>query len=328
MPEQTRSTKGVAEPSSEKPGSEDRLNIRKILAPVDLSAVSMQALNYAIPLAERFQADLHLLYVHENSHEFSTGSMSQLLYDIAKMRTRVESAAQSGRPSLIREKNCHVLIGRACKKVCGFARELAAELIVVATRGQTGLARMVLGSTAEYVVQFAPCPVLVARQRKQTEETERKESEFAPRNILVPTDYSQCSMAGLKYAALFARAFDAKLLLFHALFPPNPVLIDRMSANLPVEADATRRMNAQMEMEALTQLHFMRGVPCVTEIRTGDAIQEICTVIERANVDLVVTSTHGETGLRHALIGSVAEHIVRYAGCPVLVVPSRETHFR
>lgn len=326
MVKQTRSRKGVAEVSSEKSNSENRLTIKKILVPVDLSAASMQAFNYAIPLAERFKADLHLLYVHENSHEFSTESMSKLLYDITKMRTRVESAAQSDRRSLIRAENCHVLIGRAYEKVRDFARDLAADLIVLATRGQTGLARIVLGSTAERVVQFAPCPVLVARQRRQTEETERKEFEFAPRNILVPTDFSQCSMAGFKYAALFARAFDAKLLLFHALFLPNPVVVDRMSANLPVEADAARRMNAQMEMEALTQLHFLRGVPCETEIRTGHAIQEICAAIERADIDLVITSTHGETGLKHALIGSVAEHIVRHADCPVLAVRSRETH--
>ena len=310
--------------SSDRPSSEDRLNIKKILAAVDLSAPSMQALNYAIPLAERFQAELHLVYVHEDRPEFSTPEWSQLLYDIAKMRTRVESqgSAKSGRPSLIRAENCHVLIGRAYKKVCDFARDSAAGLIVVTSRGQTGLARIVLGSTAERIVQFAPCPVLVARQRKPMEEAQRKEVEFAPRNILVPVDFSQCSMAGLKYAALFATAFGARLLLFHALFPPNPVLVDRMSASLPDELDVTQRMEAQLEMEALIQLHFMRGVSCATEIRTGYAIQEICAAIERANVDLVITSTHGKTGLKHAVIGSIAEHVVRYAERPVMVVPS------
>jgi nucleotide-binding universal stress UspA family protein len=321
MPGQISARKGMAEVCLEKSGAQDQLTIKNIVAPVDLSAASMQALEYAIALAKRFQADLHLVYVHEDGHEFSTASMSQLLYDIAQMRTRVESAAQSGRPSLIRAGNCHVLIGRAYEKVCDFARDSAADLIVLATRGQTGLARIVLGSTAERIVQFAPCPVLVTRQRKQTEEAQ---FEFAPRNILVPVDFSQCSMAGLKYAALFARAFDARLLLFHALFPPNPVLIDRMSANLPLDLDATRRMNAQLEMEALTQLHFLRGVACETEIRTGYTIHEICAAIERANVDLVITSTHGQTGLKHALIGSVAEHVVRYAHCSVVVVPSGE----
>lgn len=326
MPEKIRRRKDVAAVSSEKSSSSDRLTIKRILAPVDLSAASIQALTYAIPLAERFQADLHLVYVHENGHEFSTAAMSQLLYDIAKTRTRIQSAAQSGGLSLIREENCHVLIGRAYNKVCDFASKLAADLIVLATRGQTGLARIVLGSTAERIVQFAPCPVLVTRQRKETEEARRKKFGFAPRNILVPVDFSQCSMAGLKYAALFARAFDARLLLFHALFPPNPMLIDRMSANLTLDLDATRRMNAQLEMEALTQLHFLRGVACETEIRTGYTIQEICAAIEHGNIDLVITSTHGQTGLKHALIGSVAEHVVRYAHCSVVVVPSREIH--
>nr|ALS90585.1 universal stress protein family [uncultured bacterium] len=77
-----------------------------------------------------------------------------------------------------------------------------------------------------------------------------------------------------------------------------------------------------MEMQALTQLEFLQEVQCEMKVRTGYAIQEICAEIDRANIDLVVTSTHGQTGLKHALLGSVAEHIVRYVECPVLVVPS------
>jgi nucleotide-binding universal stress UspA family protein len=76
-------------------------------------------------------------------------------------------------------------------------------------------------------------------------------------------------------------------------------------------------------MDALMQLEFMRGVQCEAELRTGCMIEEICAEIERADVDLVITSTHGQSGIKHALLGSVAEHVVRYADCPVLVVPSR-----
>lgn len=325
MPEQISARKGMAEVCLEESGAQDQLTIKNIVAPVDLSVASMQALEYAIALAKRFQADLHLVYVHENGDEFSTASMSQLLYDIAKMRTRIESVAQPGQPSLIREENCHVLIGRAYKQACDFARDSGADLIVLATRGQTGLTRVVLGSTAERIVQFAPCPVLVTRHRKQGEEAQHKEFGFAPRNILVPVDFSPCSMAGVKYAALFARAFGARLILFHALFPPNPMLIDRVSANLQLDLDVTRRMNAQLEMEALAQLHFLGGVTCETEIHTGYAIQEICAAVDRRDIDLVITSTHGQTGLKHALIGSVAEHVVRYAHCSVVVVPSEES---
>ena len=301
-----------------------------MLVPLDLSAASMQALDYASPIAERFHADLHLVYVHENGLDFSVDAMSQILHESAEIRSRTHSQgseAQADEDGLIRAENCHVLVGRAYQKACDFAREVAADLIVLATRGHTGLARVLLGSTAERIVQFAPCPVLVTRQRNQPGQTSAgngvpMQFKFGPRKILVPVDFSQCSLAGLKYAAFFARVFEAKLRLFHTLFPPNPVVVDRISANLSGGPDETRRMNAQLEMEALMQLESLRGMECETEVRTGYAIQEICAEIERADIDLVITSTHGQTGMKHALLGSVAEHVVRYAECPVLVVPS------
>lgn len=289
----------------------------------------MQALHYAIPVAERFQADLHLVYVHENGREFSVDAMSQLLHESAEIRTRAfwkRSDAGAGQVSPLRADNCHVLIGRAYRTVCDFAMKMGADLIVLATRGHTGLARVFLGSTAERIVRFAPCPVLVTRQRNRPEQTSAAKIparfKFSPRRILVPVDFSQCSLAGLKYAAFFARAFGARLRLLHVLFPPNPIVMDRVNVNPSRQLDETRRMSAQMEMEALTQLEFLREVQCEMEVRTGYTIQEICAEIDRANIDLVVTSTHGQTGLKHALMGSVAEHIIRYAECPVLVVPS------
>ena len=286
----------------------------------------MQALDCAISIADRFQADLHLVYAHEDGDEISP-TVSALPYDLAKMRTAPRGEERRGPSGLIRAENCHVVSGHAYKKVCACAQELPADLIVLATRGQTGMARILLGSTAERIVQFAPCPVLITRQRKEPGGTSNAgetslQFKFTPRRILVPVDFSQCSLAGLKYAALFAKRFGAKLILFHALFPPNPVVIG-ISMNLSGGPDKTRRMNAQLEMETLMQLEFLRGVRCATE-SYGYAIQEICAEIERADVDLVITSTRGQSGIKHALLGSVAEHVARYADCPVLVVPSRE----
>jgi nucleotide-binding universal stress UspA family protein len=63
-------------------------------------------------------------------------------------------------------------------------------------------------------------------------------------------------------------------------------------------------------------------VPVQTEIRAGHAIEEICNAARQPEIDLVVTSTHGRTGFKHALIGSVAEHVARYADSPIMVVPS------
>jgi nucleotide-binding universal stress UspA family protein len=76
-------------------------------------------------------------------------------------------------------------------------------------------------------------------------------------------------------------------------------------------------------MDALKQMDFLRGIPVRTEILPGPAVDEICAAAGGPDVDLIVTSTYGRTGLSHALIGSVAEHVARYAACPVIVVPSR-----
>jgi nucleotide-binding universal stress UspA family protein len=75
------------------------------------------------------------------------------------------------------------------------------------------------------------------------------------------------------------------------------------------------------ERKFLTRMNFSRGVPCEAEVLTGSAIDEICGETGRSEIDLVVTSTHGRTGFKRALLGSAAEHVVRYAECPVIIVP-------
>jgi nucleotide-binding universal stress UspA family protein len=140
--------------------------------------------------------------------------------------------------------------------------------------------------------------------------------------ILVPTDFSQCSLAGTEYAAFLAKNLHATLRLFHALYPyTNYVFVDRAGVRLSGLVEAVRE-TARQEMDALKQMDFLRGLPVQTEILPGPAVDEICAAAGESNVDLIVISTHGRTGLKHALIGSVAEHVVRYAERPVFVVPS------
>lgn len=122
-----------------------------------------------------------------------------------------------------------------------------------------------------------------------------------------------------------AKKLGARLRLFHAMYPyTNYVFVDRAAVRVSGLAEAVHE-TARQEMDALKQMEFLRGVPVQTEILPGPAVDEICAAAGQSDVDLVVTSTHGRTGLKHALIGSVAEHVVRYAQRPVLVAPSYQT---
>ncbi len=82
------------------------------------------------------------------------------------------------------------------------------------------------------------------------------------------------------------------------------------------------RKDAQRQMQEFVRLAKFGGVKFQTAITMGAPMQEICTLAEEKDVDLIITSTHGLTGFKHVLIGSIAEQVVRHAHCPVLVVPS------
>jgi nucleotide-binding universal stress UspA family protein len=303
--------------------------ITSILVPLDFSRAAMHALDYATELAKQFNAQVHLMHVQMPDEAVAVPGGGHLMRECAESITFLRDklgAIQQERPPQFWPENCHIRTGRAYREICELARELNVDLIVLASRGNSGLKRVFLGSTAERVVRFASCPVLVVRHRKRRGTfplgfvTAKK--TFVIRKILAPVDFSQCSMAGAMYAALLARTFDAKLCLFHAVQPPAPVVIDRISADLSGKNDLNLA-NARLDMEGFTKLDFFRDAKCATEIRAGDVVEEICAETRRSDVDLAVISTHGRAGFNRMLLGSVAEHVVRYAECPVMVVPSR-----
>jgi nucleotide-binding universal stress UspA family protein len=298
--------------------------IQKILVPLDFSPPSMEALDSAVSLAKQFQAAIHLVHVYPPDEAASLPDAGHLLLQSAEAIERLnEELAGIHRTPVasFRPENCHIRCGRPHQEIIGLARELDADLIVLSTRGHSGLKHLLLGSTAERVVRGAPCPVLIAGKRKQKSKTANK--TFTIRTMLVPVDFSECSLAGVKYAAFLAKKLYATLRLFYVMYPcVDYVFVDRAGVRISEVIEAVHEA-ARQEMDALKQIDFLRDVSLQTEIRPGRPIDEICSAADQPNVDLIVTSTHGRTGFKHAVIGSVAEHVVRYAECPVLVVPSR-----
>jgi nucleotide-binding universal stress UspA family protein len=298
--------------------------IAKILVPLDFSPASVEALDYAVSMAKQFHAAIHLVHVYPPDEASSVPGAAHLLLQsaeaIERLNEELTGIHRKHVPTFCPD-NCHIRSGRPYEQIIRLARELDADLIAVSTRGHSGLKHLLLGSTAERVVRNAPCPVLVTRKRKQ--KSKANSETFAIRTILIPTDFSQCSLAGTEYAAFLARKLNAILRLFHATYPyTNYVFVDRAGVRLSGLAEAVEE-TARQEMNALKQMDFLRGLIVEADLLPGPAVDEICTAAGSPDVDLIVISTHGRTGFKHALIGSVAEHVARYADRPVLVVPSR-----
>jgi nucleotide-binding universal stress UspA family protein len=82
-------------------------------------------------------------------------------------------------------------------------------------------------------------------------------------------------------------------------------------------------ISAREQMHDLVETTDWDGVKVETSLQSGHPGQQICDCAKDSDADLIVTSTHGTTGVKHLLLGSVAEYVVRHAHCPVLVVPAR-----
>jgi nucleotide-binding universal stress UspA family protein len=142
------------------------------------------------------------------------------------------------------------------------------------------------------------------------------------RRILVPVDFSDCSLGGLTYALKFAKEVGARIIVLHVT-DLGPVMMTTACGDYdsPTYLKAARRRCGDRMQTFLKQVDF-DGVPVVTSAVAGYCPAAIYEAAAKQGADLIIISTHGRTGLRHALLGSVAEGTVRHAGCPVLVVPS------
>ncbi len=141
------------------------------------------------------------------------------------------------------------------------------------------------------------------------------------RRILVPVDLSGTAEHALVYAGEFAEKLGAQLTILYVVPEPAAVLPDMMMP-VPVataDVDDLTAAGRQSLADLIAATNLGRLNP-TTEVRLGDAAEEIVAAAKELNADLLVVGTHGRSGLKHLLLGSVAEHVVRHAPCPVLTV--------
>lgn len=156
---------------------------------------------------------------------------------------------------------------------------------------------------------------------------------FCLKKILVPVDFSDCSRKALQYAVPMARQNGSSLTLLYVGVLPDYLGLDGGGFDYGIydpdfsAVEADLRASGQQRLDQLIAEQVPREVPCETLIQVGAPKSEILAAARNLPADLIILSTHGRTGLKHVLLGSVAEHVVREAPCPVLVVREREHEF-
>jgi len=141
--------------------------------------------------------------------------------------------------------------------------------------------------------------------------------------LLVPVDFSEMGTKVLPYAQKLASQFQSSVMLLHVFEPTYPYPVDGL-AHFPGDlydprTELQSRLSEKME-QFVEEWKSVTNLPVKSEIRFGRAYDEICNAAREIQADLIVIPTHGYTGLKHMLIGSTAEKVVRHAPCPVLVI--------
>jgi len=135
------------------------------------------------------------------------------------------------------------------------------------------------------------------------------------KEILVPIDFSRTALQALNYAVPLAKQFGARITLVHVVELP------RLTPGIEyIGIDASESRLLEKKLKEVARRALPPGVNFDVVVQLGSGYDTIVSVARERKVDLIVITTHGYTGLKHVLMGSTAEQVVRHAPCPVLVV--------
>lgn len=297
------------------------MKVRKILFPTDFSDSADAALGRALFLAERFEAELHMLHAVV-LHEFDPNNPGQAFPGSEELFRHLFEIADSKLAGLLKQHRreplkLHQVQRRGVSAddvILAYADEIGADLIVMGTHGRRGAARLFLGSVAEAVTRHASCPVMTIRAGAP-------EGVDSPvHKILVPVDFSEPSEVTIRYAEHLGHLYHSGLELLHvAEEVPYPYFY------VPVQSDAVadRLRRAGEALAKLAADTLSERVQYTTSVRSGRVASEVLDHARHTECGLLVIGTHGLSGLERVLVGSTAEQVIRGAEIPVFVVKSK-----
>jgi nucleotide-binding universal stress UspA family protein len=149
--------------------------------------------------------------------------------------------------------------------------------------------------------------------------TTLKETAMLVQHVLVPIDFSATADRALEYALALAQQLQARLTLLH-VFDLTPVTLGEMMPSVAATYLEAQETDAQHLLQASRERVQHAGLQGESLLVQGTPMHAIVDTASEQGVDLIIMGTHGRTGLAHVFLGSVAEHVIRQAPCPVLVI--------
>ena len=298
--------------------------IKRILLPLDGSALAESALPATIYLAEKLKAQVTLLHVIEKNAPASIHGQRHLTTEPEACNYLAEVQEKYFPRMVSVERHVHTEeITRVAQSIVEHSSEFQPDLIVMCAHGEGGVRDFVVGSIAQQVIAMGESPVLLL----QPEGIGYHEKvEFT--NFLVALDGNPEHESGFDFSVDLARTLSASIHLTQVV-PTLSTLKPQHSATgtlLPVATNALLDMEEENAVEYLEEKikHLSTfGITASAEVQRGDPAGQVVQSATEHHSQLIILGTHGKSGLSAFWAGSVAPKIVEQTALPILLVPVR-----
>lgn len=296
-----------------------------ITVPLDGSSFAEQALPLAVELAKAARASLRLAYVHTPTAAWDPGVEFSLFDPELEQQVRERELAYLDRMAhqIAPDGGLRIepvlLDGTIASALEEFIASSRTDLVVMTSHGRGGIGRLLLGNVADQLILRLRVPVLVVRPEEMKK---ARPVEYGRRRILVPLDGSHLSASIVEEAVAFARLTRSELMLAMVI-QPIPVLIPPFlwPPERLVASPEERELEARRYLEAVKKELREEGLIVQSRVRSARKVApEILRVAKDEECHMIALATHGASGLDRAMLGSIADQVVRHADIPVLVL--------
>ena len=285
------------------PPRQERMMIRhNILFATDLADRDMSAFEIASELAMKAKSRLIVTHVVDPNNSSST----QLEMAKRKLAAYVPEDISVDFEHLLKQ-------GDACECILQSVREKDIDLLILGTHGRDGLERAFFGSVAEKIIRKSSVPVMTIREARPS-----FPSHENPK-LLVPIDFSVYGYAALEYATKLAISTGGEITIVH-VDDSDHSATKQFPHGQPGSTDRQKQIWHQLKGYAPSSSKISH----THKLLKGDPAREIIEYANAKHFDFVVQGTHGRSGIRRAIMGSVAENIVRHVNCPVISIRPEE----
>ena len=297
-----------------------RMQFKNILCATDFSDFSNRTVKYGIALSNEFDSKLFVCHIIDLS---SVAIYGEFQLDPVGLQDRIMNDANEQLQELIGGQQINweplISVGHAADEISRIVEEQNIDLVISATRGRSGLKRLILGSVTERLMRTLSCPLLVVHSPDKAF-VASDDQEVIINRILIGCDFSPDSDVAFEHGLSLAQEFQSELHLAHVI--ETSIYQQLHKTESPVEEELQQEIQTRLiqKLQDMVPEEARNWCKPQTSLLDGHPYEELVNYAVKNKIDMIVLGTRGHGLVKSLLVGSTTDRVVRNAPCPVLSV--------